>query len=228
MIKTMNYTVQELDLNLKKVHAILGGNEQENAYTQSLARDLLDEIIDAEGLCGGYVFYDPAECIDKQHVRIEQVTFDVGKRAGGQLSGLGSAAVFVCTAGSEISNWTQDCLCNDALKGLIADVIASLITSEIAEKVRQQIARDVDKTGYNITNSYSPGYCDWSVSEQQKLFTLLPDGFCGVELNSNSLMIPIKSVSGLVGIGKSVTFQPFPCESCRRTDCAYRRVEGFH
>lgn len=228
MITKMNYTVKDLDLNFIKVNNILGGTDQENAYTQSVARELYDEISGAKGLCGGYVFYDSAECVDDRHIRIGQVTLDVGKRAGGQLSGLESAAVFVCTAGPEISNWTRDCLCSDALKGLIADVIASLITSEIAGQIRQQIAQDVEKAGYRATNSYSPGYCDWSVSQQQELFSLLPDGFCGVELNSDSLMIPIKSVSGLVGIGKSVTFQPFPCESCRRTDCAYRRVEGFH
>jgi hypothetical protein len=40
------------------------------------------------------------------------------------------------------------------------------------------------------------------VAEQHKLFSLLPPGICGITLSDSALMHPIKSVSGITGIGK--------------------------
>ena len=76
--------------------------------------------------------------------------------------------------------------------------------------------------GYNISNSYSPGYCGWDVSEQRLLFSLLPQGFCGVQLLPSCLMLPLKSVSTVVAIGPDVTYEPYRCNICRKRDC-YRR-----
>ena len=56
-----------------------------------------------------------------------------------------------------------------------------------------RLERYVAPEGLRITNSYSPGYCGWNVSEQHALFSLLPEGFCGVRLCESGLMLPIKS-----------------------------------
>ena len=42
------------------------------------------------------------------------------------------------------------------------------------ELTRQYYLRVIAARGLRITNRYSPGYCDWRVSEQQSLFRLLP------------------------------------------------------
>jgi hypothetical protein len=74
----------------------------------------------------------------------------------------------------------------------------------------------------NITNRYSPGYCNWSVSEQKLLFSFLPDGFCGIKLNDSALMTPIKSISGIIGIGQNVKMNEYNCNHCGVKDCTYR------
>jgi len=70
------------------------------------------------------------------------------------------------------------------------------------------------QTGLKITNRYSPGYCGWVTSEQHKLFALLPKDICSIRLTESSLMLPIKSVSGFIGIGPNVRFNPYTCQLC--------------
>ncbi|MEJ2637919.1 MAG: vitamin B12 dependent-methionine synthase activation domain-containing protein [Calditrichia bacterium] len=46
---------------------------------------------------------------------------------------------------------------------------------------------------------FSPGYGDWRLEEQQKIFALLkPEDKIGVRLNESNLMIPEKSTSGIM------------------------------
>ncbi|MGE5125152.1 MAG: hypothetical protein ACM3PV_02595, partial [Betaproteobacteria bacterium] len=62
--------------------------------------------------------------------------------------------------------------------------------------------------------------------EQQKLFRLLPPGFCSVSLTDTSLMRPIKTVSGVIGLGPAVHRSPYTCRMCDLEDCLYRRLHA--
>ncbi|MHB8579979.1 MAG: vitamin B12 dependent-methionine synthase activation domain-containing protein [Ignavibacteriaceae bacterium] len=78
------------------------------------------------------------------------------------------------------------------------------------------------KRGMKITNRYSPGYCNWNVSEQHLFFSLLPQNFCGITLTESSLMLPVKSISGIIGIGSNVKYSKYFCDKCGVKDCTYR------
>lgn len=73
---------------------------------------------------------------------------------------------------------------------------------------------------------YSPGYCGWHVTGQRKLFQYLKPGTIGINLNPSCLMIPLKSVSGVLTAGKSSIHQfqnnyPF-CPQCKTKNCKQR------
>ncbi len=73
---------------------------------------------------------------------------------------------------------------------------------------------------------YSPGYCGWHVSGQGKLFEYLKPGDIGICLNESFLMVPLKSISGVlvggeVGIHKFKNNYPF-CTQCRTKTCRTR------
>lgn len=64
---------------------------------------------------------------------------------------------------------------------------------------------------------------DWSITEQRALFDLLGDvdGLLGVRLTENFLMLPRKSVSGLL----FPSDRPFvSCRLCDKSDCPGRQV----
>ncbi len=47
----------------------------------------------------------------------------------------------------------------------------------------------------------SPGYGDWNVSDQTKIFKLLdPEKYIGVKLTDSHIMLPEKSTSGIMGL----------------------------
>ncbi|RPI00292.1 MAG: hypothetical protein EHM64_17280, partial [Ignavibacteriae bacterium] len=56
----------------------------------------------------------------------------------------------------------------------------------------------------------------------KKLFSFLPKRFCGVALTESALMIPIKSISGIIGVGEHVNYKPYFCDECGRKDCTYK------
>ena len=78
------------------------------------------------------------------------------------------------------------------------------------------------REGLRISNSYSPGYCGWNVAEQHRLFALLPERPCGIELGRSALMKPEKSVSGIIALGREVEKRPYGCAICNRRNC-YKR-----
>jgi hypothetical protein len=90
----------------------------------------------------------------------------------------------------------------------------------LAARIEERAAAE----GRKITNHYSPGYCGWNVAEQQRLFALLPPGFCGVRLTPSSLMVPIKSISGVIGLGPEVRKRDYECNVCEVEDCIYRNA----
>ena len=62
----------------------------------------------------------------------------------------------------------------------------------------------------------------WPVSDQASLFRLLGDAPCGVTLNAQCLMSPVKSVSGVIGLGTGLRRLAYACQLCTMTGCRFR------
>lgn len=135
----------------------------------------------------------------------------------------GLIAVFACTAGAEISMLASDYnKKGHTVHAYIADSLGSIVVERAMDLIQEQLKSLMDHQGLKITNRYSPGYCGWELKEQAKLFELLPEHFCGISLSDSMLMKPIKSVSGIIGIGKEVIYDPYTCNYCKDVNCLYR------
>ena len=110
----------------------------------------------------------------------------------------------------------------DPLGGYIVDLLGSEIVEAGMDLMQGELEREMEKQDRRISNRYSPGHCGWLVDEQQKLFSFFPGNFCGVSLTDSSLMLPIKSVSGIIGIGKDIKKKAYSCQVCDVEDCLYR------
>jgi hypothetical protein len=76
-----------------------------------------------------------------------------------------------------------------------------------------------------VTPPFSPGYCGMPLDQQRVLFSILDTSPISVELLPTMIMRPIKSVSGLIGIGRQdrINASGVPCEACQLTTCRMRR-----
>jgi len=152
-------------------------------------------------------------------------TLEVGKIILGQLARADSAAVFVCTAGPLLEAWARDLMASgETVMGYVVDAMASEIAEHIAGRLQDELERRARGMGKGITSRFSPGYCGWPVAQQRVLFSLLPEKFCGVSLLPSSLMIPVKSVSGIIGIGRGAGRADYPCRFCGMENCFKRRA----
>ena len=134
-----------------------------------------------------------------------------------------SVAFFICTAGEGIGRRPQELLMgDDPVLGYVFDLLGSMIVESAADQLQLEIKRIALSEGLQITNRYSPGYCKWNVADQHKLFSFFPPNCCGIKLTDSALMHPIKSVSGIIGIGADVSFREYTCNLCNQVDCIQR------
>jgi hypothetical protein len=131
---------------------------------------------------------------------------------------------FVCTIGNQVEEWSKSKLNNgDVVSGFIIDQIGSELVERLADWMETQLDTIIAPLGWKRTNRYSPGYCGWSVGEQKKLFSFFSPRPCGITLTESALMIPIKSISGIIGIGPNAVLKDYECSLCELENCYQRR-----
>jgi hypothetical protein len=105
------------------------------------------------------------------------------------------------------------------------DSVGSGAVESLAEYVNDLLCQQ-GLPSQRVTNRISPGYGDWDVAEQRRLFRLCPGDAIGVALNAACVMSPGKSISLLVGAGADARVDHYfsQCARCWMRDCAYRRA----
>lgn len=143
------------------------------------------------------------------------------------LRGVTRVAVFVVTAGDEVSSMARTAArAGDTLGAWALDALGSWAAEAAADALMKRIASLLEPREV-LTLRYSPGYCGMDLAEQSALFRLVRAESIGVALSPLQLMTPLKSVSGLVGIGPEETVgrRRSSCSSCRDLRCPIRRAE---
>jgi len=226
VVREYNFEFKELTLDLPGLKAILG-------YPESPLPAPFDDYL-LEALDFASQLTDIKACSRI----IEDIRFDssngcmvadgraflVGKTVLKELRNSEELLFFVCTAGKAISEKSALLLMGeDPAKGYIYDQVGIFLTEAVGDGMQQLIRKELPP-GQTTTNRYSPGYCHWDVSDQHHLFALFPPAPCGVKLTPSALMNPVKSISGVIGIGKEVSYRDYPCALCSSMNCIYRKV----
>ena len=144
---------------------------------------------------------------------------------GDFLSGAQRVAVFLATAGPEVVRMAEEAFqARDRLGGLIYNALGSHVAEAVVERILDDL-RGCAGPEEALTLPYSPGYCGIPLAEQRTVFRLVDAQRIGVELLPTLIMKPLKSVSGLVGVGPkgAVAAHGNPCDKCPLPDCHMRR-----
>jgi hypothetical protein len=225
MIHEFSYSFGELMLNKDYLSEILG-------FPDGILPEPFDQYVteafqEAESLCdirGAFCFPDNSEfTAGNSRILVDGLEFGIGKTVAKELRNATSVAFFICTAGEEISRRSQELLTGDhPVLGYVFDILGSMIVETTTDQLQKEVKRIALSQGLSITNRYSPGYCKWSVADQHKLFSFFPPNCCGINLTDSALMYPIKSVSGIIGLGKEVKFREYTCDLCSQVECFHR------
>lgn len=133
---------------------------------------------------------------------------------------------FLATIGSgiekEIARLMEGNRLSDAY---ILDSMGSVAVENMVEEFHQGFTRGYESEDKWVTLRFSPGYCDWPITEQKNLFELFDSNGTGIELLPSCLMRPRKSISGVFGVYNNGAKMPYnPCLDCPMKHCEARRV----
>ena len=111
-----------------------------------------------------------------------------------------TAFVFAATIGPALEEWGQALLDAEELtRALLVDAFGSAAATALGMKIEELASRSFQERGLQATKRYAPGYGDWDLADQAPLLSLLDAGRIGIVLTEDHLMLPAKSISGVVG-----------------------------
>jgi hypothetical protein len=152
-----------------------------------------------------------------QHVVAEGIRFK-SRVLKVNLDNLHRFFAYVVTSGCELDAWAN--AKTDILKRFWADAINEAVVNSARSFLDRHLQ---ERYGLAKAARMSPGsLTDWPLEEQRVLFELLGDTrkTIGVELTESLLMVPTKSVSGLVFTNEEGFAS---CQLCPREGCPGRR-----
>lgn len=219
-------TYPDLHIPSSEIYEAMGyGNAMPDAMLIEETESLLRRITPLLRPRFFFFLTDGVIDMEKETLTVQNTVLSVGKTIARQLRGSESFAFFAATAGAEFEAFQHTLQQeDDMVKIYIADSLGSIIAEKAADCMESALAASIEEKGWKHTNRYSPGYCGWHVSEQQKLFSLFPVASpCGIRLTGSSLMLPIKSVSGVIGTGCGVRKLDYTCGLCTYENCFRQR-----
>ena len=172
-----------------------------------------------------YVIRD-VELVRRSCVFIDGSVMFESKVISSLLKPCNKAAMFVATIGNRLEEMSHK-LAREGhmLQAAVLDAIGSVAVDEVAEFVHVRIKEIASSQGQVTSRRFSPGYCDWTIRQQKEVFRVVDAESAQVALTDSYLMIPQKSISGIIGIGTpDNNIENYnPCRRCKKLDCLGRR-----
>ena len=214
---------QELDISFDTIYHQMGYLDTcPSEHVAVKTEEMIHRMSEIVHPCFGYI--TSYATLHGQTLEVEEIALHIGNIIARQLEGSEGFAFFVATAGHEMDEIRNQLNKEgDTVGSFIADAIGSVVAERCADRMEAHLQQAISKLGWKHTNRFSPGYCQWDVSEQNLLFRLLGEAPCGVTLNEQCLMTPMKSVSGVIGIGSTVRHLDYSCGICDMQQCRLRK-----
>ncbi|MBS4036192.1 MAG: hypothetical protein KGZ85_17145 [Ignavibacterium sp.] len=227
-IRKIIFHPKDVNISKSELAFSLGYSDQNIPALVNEAIDQSIELIHQNVMpSGGIVILNDKNInIEKDRIVIDDICLLSEKIISKYLNNADTIAILVATIGNRLEQIVKQQMDhNEFLTGYIIDRAASELVEKTAQLVEDKLYVITAEINLSITNRYSPGYCGWNVSDQHKLFSLLPENFCGINLTESSLMIPIKSVSAIIGIGDKVHKEDYACKLCEIDFCYKKNSE---
>jgi hypothetical protein len=221
-----NSSIREIKIEIDKdeVCRYLGYEGKQNL--PSSRSSLIDNQIEV-----AYKLIEPSssfiikktEKIQPPHTFLEGYLIFTSKTISQLVSKCYEVIIFLITIGNRLEEEVSQLMeGGEVLKATILDAVGSEAAEKTADSLEEHIRNIALAHNAEISLRFSPGYCDWDISEQEKIFNALDSDSLGVDLTEGYLMVPQKSISGIIGIGDNVAnFNP--CRLCKRENCPFRR-----
>jgi len=110
-------------------------------------------------------------------------------------------------------------------RALALDAVGTVAVEDFSRGVRKLARQEVKEQGFKTSRHFSPGYGGWEVSQQDIIFKSIPADNIGVRLTKGHMMLPQKSLSWIIGVGKEMIIsseEDDNCGNCQYKCCNYK------
>lgn len=110
-------------------------------------------------------------------------------------------------------------------KAVVMQAAAAAWLEDYCDSVNEELRQRYAADGWYLRPRFSPGYGDFSLECQPAILGALEAGKrVGITLTDSLLMAPSKSVTAVIGVGRTPLMCEIKgCEACEKHDCAFRR-----
>lgn len=193
---------------------------------ETIAQYLPEVISLGESLLEPRTVYDvfPIEKIEDEKLHLENGQVFRSEHLCKLLIGAEKLVAMCCTIGPALERKVGELNKEgDFLISYLLDIYGATAVGSLMSSLYQKIKNDY--AGYGVTVHLEPGQLDWNISDQRVLFQLISPEKIGVTLNDGYMMKPVKTTTGVFGIGDAdkVRKGDFACKVCpKRKDCTFR------
>ncbi len=110
-------------------------------------------------------------------------------------------------------------------RALALDAVGTVAVEDFSREVRKLARQEVKEQGFKTSRHFSTGYGGWDVSQQEIIFKSIPADNIGVRLTKGYMMLPQKSLSWAIGVGKEIispSEEDNNCGNCQYECCNYK------
>ncbi len=158
--------------------------------------------------------------VEELFAKVEGAVNSVGLKAAlGESEGV---VVFAATVGGSLDRLLARYGAVSPSKALLLQAIGAERIECLCDTLCADLQKEFCEEGLSLGRRYSPGYGDFSLSAQRDIFRLLDAEGLGLRLTEGLTMLPTKSVTAIVGVGRGSGKTP-TCRECNKKDCEFRR-----
>ncbi len=163
----------------------------------------------------------------KERINLEnKLAFRFSKSIIDQLKGASHLLLGVVTIGDLLEKKVSELLSQgEYAQALALDAVGTVAVEDFSREVRKLARQEVKEQGFKTSRHFSPGYGGWEVSQQEIIFKSIPTDNIGVRLTKGCMMLPQKSLSWVIGVGKEIIIyseEDNNCGNCQSKYCNFK------
>jgi hypothetical protein len=166
----------------------------------------------------------PVDAIQHTRVRLAVGNELKGEALTQHLGPAQEVLAVLCTIGSDLEELASLAMETERVYGFALYGVGSAAVEALANAACLYFEEQAAQLGWQTTIPLSPGMIGWSVEEgQPQIFSLLEGSQIGVQLTELAIMLPMKSLSPVLGLDSDLNRQGTTCDYCTmRNFCKYQ------
>lgn len=135
-----------------------------------------------------------------------------------------SCILMAATLGYDIDQEINRLQKIDMLEAIVIDACASVLIDKVCDEAEDEIMKQLDENQY-LTMRFSPGYGDVPLDLNRPILQLLmAQKRIGLTLTKTDMLLPIKSITALIGLSSQKENRMKSCGQCNLIHtCLYRK-----